>query len=452
MDSCLQSIIMANLKLPICPGTYSTDSTENFRDVKFLNDVMQAVDEQFLEERPYFAGLCYKCFIPANRCPLHRCGGCQLVAYCCRGCQKDDWKDHKKVCKEFPVNNGKNVLYTKGSWKKHIAVLRERAASRSQAHAMSIFNNPRVCRTCKESRQELLTDCKCCCVSYCSHKCSKVDKQHKSTCADLHIISELHHYLYVDIPSLLHSLRDMHCDKFDCVSDWDDILPNELSLAYENVDLSCKVTKLCVFLEDHLVKERLSYPMSLLYALQSLPDRRLSFSGLPLEDLTTLDIHIVTSIPLYDSRIWEIFMHRLPKLEQINVVFINQGRMFKQMFRLITLSLGRCDDCAEKGRVINYSVHQMPYHMFFSSPEYTEPNVVEVYGNEHEMSSRDDDCIHKEISYRNMTHSKDTVLVLLDATKDLVIQGVKDVNAVQSVDELVQPQMNPLKGFSSNRA
>ena len=145
-------------------------------------------------------------------------------------------------------------------------------------------------------------------------------------------------------------------------------------------------------------------------------------------------------------------MHRLPKLEQLNVVFINQGRMFKQMFTLITLGLGRCDDCAEKGRVINYSVHQMPYHMFFSSPEYSEPNVVVFYGNEHEMSSTDDDCIHREISYRNMTHSKDTVLVLMDATKDLLIQGVKDVNAVQSVDELVQPQMNPLKGFSSNRA
>ena len=145
-------------------------------------------------------------------------------------------------------------------------------------------------------------------------------------------------------------------------------------------------------------------------------------------------------------------MHRLPNLKHLNVVYVNQGRTFKQVFQLITLSFGRCDDCEEKDLVIHYSVHQMPYHMFFSSPEYTEPDVVVVYGNDHEMSAADENCIHREISYRNMTHSRDTVLVLMDATKNQVIQGVKTINAVQSVDQLVPPQMNPLRGFSSNRA
>ena len=68
------------------------------------------------------------------------------------------------------------------------------------------------------------------------------------------------------------------------------------------------------------------------------------------------------------------------------------------------------------------------------------------------MSAIGDDVIHSEISYRNMTHSRDTVLVLMDATKDLVTLGVKAVKAVQPVDELVPPQCNPLKGPSTNRA
>ena len=94
----------------------------------------------------------------------------------------------------------------------------------------------------------------------------------------------------------------------------------------------------------------------------------------------------------------------------------------------------------------------MPYHMFFSSPEHTEPDIVVVYGTSYEMSSAHKDCIHREISYSNMIYNQDTVLVLMDATKEQVIQGVNAVKAVQSVDQLVLPKMNPLRGPSSNRA
>ena len=145
-------------------------------------------------------------------------------------------------------------------------------------------------------------------------------------------------------------------------------------------------------------------------------------------------------------------MHRLPNLKQLNVVFINQGKEFKQSFGSLMMSFGRCSDCEDKNRIINFSVHQKPYHMFFSSVQYTEPDVVVVFGNELEMSGTSEDCIHGKISYRNITHSRDTVLVLMDATKDRVIHGVGAVNAVQSVEQLVSPQLNPLRGFSSNRA
>ena len=72
-------------------------------------------------------------------------------------------------------------------------------------------------------------------------------------------------------------------------------------------------------------------------------------------------------------------------------------------------------------RFITYSVKRMFYHMFFSSPEYTEPDVVVVFGNSSEMLAREEDALHNEISYRNMTSCMDTLLVLTDATEDLVI-------------------------------
>ena len=129
-----------------------------------------------------------------------------------------------------------------------------------------------------------------------------------------------------------------------------------------------------------------------------------------------------------------------------------QGNAFKQSFyhNNLDLTLKRCDDCANKDRVITYSVHKMLYHMYFSSPDYTEPDVVVVYGNSQEMSLSEDNNIHSELSYYNMTHFPETVLVLTDTHKDLLKQGVRAVNAARPVTQLVAPQKNLLMGYNSN--
>ena len=226
------------------------------------------------------------------------------------------------------------------------------------------------------------------------------------------------------------------CEKFRIASNWNDILSTE----YYDRDTKYSLTI-----------ERLSYSMSILYALQSLPGRRICHEQRPLEDMITLDIHVVSNNPLLDSEAWELFMHRLPKLKQLNVVFIVQGKPNRHFIDLnVIFSLLRCSDCKGKDRFITYSLHQMQYHMFFSSEEYTEPDAVVVFDSSH-MSASKEDAIHSEISYRNMTYSRNTVLVLTDAKKDRLIQGVKAVNAARPVDQLVSPKINPLKGCSSIR-
>ena len=140
-----------------------------------------------------------------------------------------------------------------------------------------------------------------------------------------------------------------------------------------------------------LFNERLSYPMSLLYVLQTLRNRRLGQDQLPLKDITTLTIHGVNNNPLFDSKPWVMFMHLLPKLKQINVIFILQGKSFTETFgHNYTFYLKRCSDCEDKNRVITYSVKQMLYHMFFSSHQYTILDVSVVYGNTEEMSATDE--------------------------------------------------------------
>ena len=435
---------MVIIELPICTFSYSSHELKGTGFIKQVNDV---IDRYYRENRPFFAALCNNCYINHALCPLKQCGGCQLVGYCNRSCQKEDRSRHKYVCKEFPVVSGKNVLCTTGSWENHIADLRERAAR--IPHAKPIFFNPRVCSSCWEARQDRLTDCECGTVSYCSKRCIKVDNQHAKHCASLGQIGTFN--ICIDYPSLIPKLSSMtDCTYFMPVSCWEDILPSEYISAIQ--DLIAKEGDHSIIMEESSRRERFSYSMSLLFALQAIPGRCLSKDACPLEEITSLEVHVVTSIPLFDSEIWELFMHRLPKLKHLSIVFVMQGREFRNSFSLIkNMAIHRCHNCTDKKRVVTYSVHQMLYHMFFSSPEYTEPDVVVVYGNDHEMPVNGKEVVHNEISYRNMTHSRDTVLVLMDATKDLVIQGFKVVKEAQSVSKLVEIQHNPLYRASTNR-
>ena len=196
------------------------------------------------------------------------------------------------------------------------------------------------------------------------------------------------------------------------------------------------------------------FPKSLLHALRAVTNARVKSRSecLPiLEDLTTLDIHVITSSrihkassnPLFNSDIWELIMHHLPKLKHLNLVFIRQGADSGKSSDIDT-SIFLCKECRDHNRVMKYSVKPMYYHMYFSSQEYTVPNAVVIYGGSVMTSTeKGKPDIHSEISYRNMTYSRDTVLVLIDSTMDLVKKRVKAVNAVRPVEQLVPPNRWP---------
>ena len=367
--------LKAKMDMPVFNGTYS--NTSEVADIKFLKDV-----EQFAREHRKITNgiLCNWCKKPgAPTQPLQLCGGCHLVSYCNRDCQKSDRPWHKYFCKEFPIVNGKNALFTSGSIKEHIMALCQRAISLPLAEFNPVFLNKRVCHFCKEFSIDHLSDCLCSRVSYCNKTCNASDKFHKEQC-----------------------------------------------IAYRELLLW-------------------SYPMALTFALESLPGHRLGRKHRALEKLTSLTIHIVTSSPLFNSEAWEEFMHQVPNLKQLNIVFIMQGKELKTQFNLNeNLSLRRCEDCEIKNRIVNYSVHQMKYHMFFSSLEYTEPDVVVVYDCTYEMSANAENAFHSELSYRNMTYSRNTTVVLMDTTLEMVTQAAIAVNSARPVDQIVSPRLNKL--------
>jgi len=451
------------MELSICDDLYSNEFERDHYD--FLNAVVEYVNERMEELHILFAGLCHYCNLrtcPITEMPLKRCGGCQLVSYCRKDCQKNDRSRHKYECREFPVVNGTNALYTTWSWKEHLIGLRERAARLPYAElgANTLFINPRVCNTCRETRPDHLIDCSCYCVSYCSRSCSLADKSHKENCNTLGLVAQAYKLRYIqDLSSVM---NESVCKTFKPVSEWSDVISHNYII--ENISFKTFIDQMLFdgnvnykimreHIRYHLATESLSYPMTLLYALQLLPERRLGCDHLPLESLTSLEVHVVTRNPLFNSEPWEIFMHRLPNLKELKVVFVMQGKALNPSFNLNNeFNLLRCHDCKFKNRVITYSIQRRQYHLFYCQPEYTEPDVVVVYGNTQEMSTTEKNDVSSEMSYCDMIHNQYTILVLTDVSKDLLMQGVKAVNNTQPVDQIVSNQINPLRGFSSNRA
>ena len=51
---------------------------------------------------------------------------------------------------------------------------------------------------------------------------------------------------------------------------------------------------------------------------------------------------------------------------------------------------------------------------------------------------------------KNMTSSKDTILVLMDKTEDLLQQGIRAVKSAQAVDQIVPPMKFKRKALIRN--
>lgn len=51
-----------------------------------------------MTDAPHKCAKCNKTADEAGLATLNRCAKCKTTAYCCRDCQKADWKTHKKIC------------------------------------------------------------------------------------------------------------------------------------------------------------------------------------------------------------------------------------------------------------------------------------------------------------------------------------------------------------------
>jgi len=338
-------------------------------------------------------GVCHLCLAPPPPLaqppspPLLRCSQCQLVVYCSKLCQKTDWKTHKQLCRANKVVGGLGALSgarshvaAGGSW----LVFRDRVVAASAAALRrpltvaerDVLTFARVCQVCRSAEPGSLASCPVChSVLYCSDAHRAADEEsHRALCS-AYLLS-----LRCDTDAARHGVRDLKLPAQ--IDDHYKRLPEMLidlvrpQLTPE--ECSDPVTVACV-------TERLSYPLSLLYALE-----RVSVGGKPVEELTDLYVHVVGATGFNDIVgiiRWEYLMHRLPKLRFLHYVFVGPHLFGEEIEEdrvppdynyhcMVDGCEEMCDTCREDGRKVHYELYLNLYHKFAKTSFYKKPDIV----------------------------------------------------------------------------
>lgn len=422
----------------------------------------------------YFPGICRWCSaLTTATHKLQRCQGCQLVAYCGRECQRNDWGNHKILCKEFPAKEGKNILVLAQEEtiskprknKSNVASEEELEAhtifmakqiERVQAIKgdLSIFMYPRMCMICCEARPTKLFDCICCAVVFCSETHKNKSKLHLSMCKarldDLeHRALLIKNKSILKLPCILKEeikIGNKPVD-FKHLDELRKRVVGQLQSKLPEGDIDYEAYKKLILELQNIIINRLSFPLTIHNILQRLGvgDERK-----PLEEITSLNIHVLSDKPFVDSSIWEYFMHMIPNLKELHVTLVSH--IFENSdWYMKDINLKRCKMCEKKDRVIEYTIYKNHYHMFFSSEKYTTPDVIAVFGScvpsKHGLTANDD--LHPELTWQNIMRNTKSYLIFTDQSEEALQKGVANVEQTHGIDFSLLKRYEALNGAKS---
>ncbi|KAK3882355.1 hypothetical protein Pcinc_013262 [Petrolisthes cinctipes] len=429
--------------------------------------VINGNDNEVETIRHYHPGICHTCATrPSPTTSLKRCAQCQLVLYCSKQCQKKDWLIHKPLCQVQASLEGKNgVTSAEKKVNSNMNRFEARTLRRMQVRCKlgrplkgyenEIFLFPRVCEICCEGDPSKMIECfKCRSVFYCSDEhYSEDDERHKKWCDAFNLCigcDVLEYRLGVDsIPFPI------------CIDDKYKALPGTIK---EHLTSMLDMVSIPVgyLLEKDLflilMSERLTYPLSVLYALQQI---KIGPSQRDISKVTELTIHVVgaeSTIEMLGIIRWEYLAHILPALQKLHVVFVGP-----QVFSVSDLDdpvpdnhclddsgMTLCEDCQVKGRAIVYEMCQMLYHEYVAASYSTRPDAIVAFNcGFHEFHGDKIDTWPE--SLKLMIQDSETPLIFTSYTEK---EAMKDLHVLQEmgeVDVIIPRHMNPYQSLRPHR-
>ncbi|CAL4103614.1 unnamed protein product, partial [Meganyctiphanes norvegica] len=428
----------------------------------------------------HYLGMCHYCYLePSEDVVLKTCSKCKIVAYCTRECQYKDRKSHKTFCKVFPLRvnfdelaypqpntsipqyiwfpigtNSNNIFIKDITEHPYRLNLIKQNGNRIRIEINDVI---RYCRhpNCPlfESRCSFgtkasqLHSCECLDVSYCSQGHQGDDIEHREVCNKSYIMmnSYTRNNSTLSIPYMrAYPASNKYIPLRGGETQITENIISEITEAMVKEDIvNDKWNKTQV----EILRDRLAIPFTILYCLQKFG---VGEDSTPLAEVTKLNIHILTAMPLFDPQMWELLLHRLPALKELNITYIGCSGLNWNPINVYNtmMKLERCEDCETRDRVISIKVQVSHYHMYFSAEDYVEPDVVAIFGCHKKLLDIkyiDEEDVNEFTSLRNMTYNKDTLLILTDYEESWVEDAIEEVNHARPINILMPVIKNPLK-------
>jgi len=324
------------------------------------------------------------------------------------------------------------------------------AACNTSSYIRELFDYPRLCNVCKDCNQDDLAACPDCnSVFYCSSRHKDEDMEaHKLNCMNYSLLLECDRYernnggdmldlpfpsnidtKYVKLPDRMMTLLKVHFE----------------------IDQGRELTNPDPGLVT-LITQRLSYPLSLLYALQ---DLSLGPHDQTIEEVEELRIHIVgaqSRVELLGIIKWEYFAHRLPKLRKLHITFVgNELLSCEKEYTegedhiVDDSAFTLCEQC-KADRVIVYELVNKLYQDYTQQDYYQTPHAVIAFNcGFHEVGS------HWQESFKHLVGKSSAPLIFTSYTESEASRDLEVLSSAVAVDIIRESHLNPYRSVRPYR-
>jgi len=410
------------------------------------------LDEDELKEQ-FIAGACTECHnLPSALGRMKTCSQCCLVWYCGRECQKKNWKYHKEFCKvtkavakdfnnSYIMEGSKEAVSSGMGFVEYFASRTYNVAERLKcdlnrdldALEASTLLNPKVCEICKDADPTVLKPCEICCmVFYCSKDHSHQDSVRHAKICPAYLLA-LQCYQLITTKGL--PIPRLHY-KMATVSEYKPLtgtMKDYIRPIFDAVDT--------------FVSEFVSYPLSLIYALEHTGLRNGTKQVSEMKELTVLmcDPCNGTHKTMCHNFMWEYMFHLLPNLKKLTIILCELtpqpqcGHVSYEPCKPLDEIM--CSDC--KSKCCNFSVHSIDdYHKYKLSNNFKKPDVI----FNHIATDRN----HTEILPDIPPADWDVPLILVDS-KDMIQDSLKTLRRKEKLNILLPLQLNPYSGIQPTK-
>ncbi|XP_031622013.1 muscle M-line assembly protein unc-89-like [Contarinia nasturtii] len=334
------------------------------------------IEYKFMPRQVFISTICQSCKKPTTSIERVLCQLCQMVSYCCAEHVKNDEPIHKDLCAALQeiakkrgghIYNNARILNNNDyrSLRVHTLNLCENFLKRPlQTYEREILLFPRLCLTptCREWRQNLLTDCPTCGqVFYCTNQPEHLIESHQRWCKSVALYQKLvvtqsmSGRIEPNLPSRIQTKPYS--------------LPNSISDVFKDLYKNYSAIKdECVFAT---LTQLATAPLTAYYATQ--------ISTEQIGEKFT--IHLIGAELQFEADvldIWEtFFLHLAHNLMELTIVFCGPELNAENIPLDIISRIRMCRTCRQNCRIVKFDFQCAKfYHDYAMSSAYTKPDLI----------------------------------------------------------------------------